>query len=302
MPMSLKLPSVVWVAGCGFIGRAVAELLEKGGCEVVGLTHSEESAVALRGEVGFPVRACDISDESSLQALVEDDSLPVPEAIVHCASSGRGGVEKYEAVYYWGCVHFRTVFPEATLLFTSSSSVYPQVEGEKVTEDSEAEPDRATGQVLRRAEDVVLEGQGIVARLAGLYGPGRSVLLKRFLDGTAVIETGPSRFLNTVHRDDVASALVVLLGQREVARGEIYNVSDGAPTTQRACYEGMAAHFDRPVPPEGEPDHGRKRGWTHKQVSVDKLMALGWVPRYAGFLDAVRTDPSLVESLARHRE
>jgi len=38
----------------------------------------------------------------------------------------------------------------------------------------------------------------------------------------------------------------------------------------------------------------RKRGWTHKQVSNQRLRGLGWEPRYASFYSAVESDPELV--------
>jgi nucleoside-diphosphate-sugar epimerase len=183
------------------------------------------------------------------------------------------------------------------LLFTSSTSVYPQIQGESVDETTPAVPDRETGQVLRRTEDLVIAHRGIVARLAGLYGPGRSVLLQRFLDGSARIEEGESRYLNQVHRDDVVSALVTLLSTPDAAAGQIYNVADGEALTQRQCYEQLAHHFGVPVPPEGPRDLNRKRGWTHKRIVTDKLKGLGWQPKYPSFLEAVRYDPELVPSI-----
>ncbi len=51
----------------------------------------------------------------------------------------------------------------------------------------------------------------MVARLAGIYGPGRSALLRKFLSGEARIENGGERYLNQVHRDDIAAALLHLV-------------------------------------------------------------------------------------------
>ena len=73
-------------------------------------------------------------------------------------------------------------------IFTSSTSVYPQTDGSEVTEDSPADPDRETAQILRETEELILSKEGTVLRLAGLYGPRRSVHLERFLQGTATIE------------------------------------------------------------------------------------------------------------------
>jgi len=261
------------------------------------MTHSPESAAALASSAPFPVATCDLSSRDSVMALAE--TRPAPDAVVHCASSGRGGAEAYRSVYRDGCVHLLAAWPggTTTLLFTSSTSVYPQIGGEEVDEASPAEPDRETGQVLRETEDLVLAGGGIVARLAGLYGPGRSVLLQRFLDGSASIEEGVSRYLNQVHRDDVVSALEILLRRRAEATGRIYNVADGEALTQRECYERLARHFGTEPPPEGPRDPDRKRGWTHKRIRTDRLRALGWRPRYPSFPDAVREDPELLPSI-----
>jgi hypothetical protein len=40
------------------------------------------------------------------------------------------------------------------------------------------------------------------------------------------------------------------------------------------------------MPPSGPRDLNRKRGWTHKQVSNEKLRMRGWEPQYPAFTDA----------------
>jgi nucleoside-diphosphate-sugar epimerase len=121
--------------------------------------------------------------------------------------------------------------------------------------------------------------------LAGIYGPGRSVLLKKFLEGSAVLEAGGKRWINQIHRDDGAMALLQL-AQNEAAAG-IYNVCDDTPTTQREIYGWIADFLNRPSPPEGPADLNRKRGWTSKRISNARLRALGWSPRYPGYGDAL---------------
>ena len=155
-----------------------------------------------------------------------------------------------------------------------------------VTEESPAVPDRETGQLLLEAETITLAAGGIVARLAGIYGPGRSVILKKFLSGEAVIEDDGRRFLNQIHRDDAARAIFHLAATG--LRG-VFNVSDSTPLTQRACYEALSRMFSRPLPPSGPRDLNRKRGWTHKQVSNAKLRATGWQPEFPSFLDAAES-------------
>ena len=276
----------VLIAGCGFVGLATARVLHGAGWEVLGCTHSEESARALAAEP-FAVRPADLTDPAALETLADWRGC---DAIIHCASSGRGGAEAYRAVYLGGARILLTVLAPQRLLFTSSTSVYAQNDGSWVTEDSPAEPDRETGRILRETEDLVLAHGGCVARLAGIYGPGRSVLLKKFLTGEAVIEGDGSRWINQVHRDDIAPALARLLDRRATG---IFNVSDDTPMTQREIYAWLATHFARPLPPTGPIDANRKRGVTSKRVSNAKLRALDWAPRYPSFRDAVAKDSGL---------
>lgn len=274
----------VFVAGCGFVGLATALRLHGAGWQVIGGSRSGESMGA-----PFPIATCDIADAATLRDLGQFD------AVIHCASSSRGGAEQYRQVYLEGARNLLSVFGSARLVFTSSTSVYAQTDGSLVTEESPAAPDRETGMILREAENLVLQGGGCVARLAGIYGPGRSILLRRFFTGEAMIEGDGARFVNQIHRDDAASAVAQLV---EGAAVGIFNVSDDTPLSQREVYEWLAAHFGKPVPPTGPVNTERKRGVTHKRVSNAKLRSLGWFPRYPSFRDAVVNDPELISSLA----
>ena len=256
------------LVGNGYLGQAIGRFFRDADWEV--------AAVSLSG--GDDSLACDVADPAAVK------SLPRADFIVHCAASGRGGAEAYQRVYVDGCRNLVETFPGVPLLFTSSTSVYGQTDGSVVTEESAAEPDRETGRLLLEAEQITMAAGGVVARLAGIYGPGRSVILKKFLSGEAVIEEDGRRFLNQIHRDDAARAVLHLAASG--VRGEILNVSDSTPLSQRACYEALSSLFSHPLPPTGPRDVNRKRGWTHKRVSNAKLRATGWQLAFPSFLDA----------------
>ncbi|RPJ34338.1 MAG: NAD-dependent epimerase/dehydratase family protein [Verrucomicrobiaceae bacterium] len=253
--------------GNGYLGRQIARVFRGHGWEV--------TPVSLSG--GDDSLACDVGDPAAV------NQLPAADFIVHCAASGRGGAEAYQHVYVNGCRNLTEKFPGVPLLFTSSTSVYAQIDGSVVTEESPAIPERETGRLLLEAEKITLAAGGIVARLSGIYGPGRSVILKKFLSGEAVIEEEGRRFLNQIHRDDAARAIFHLAVSR--ANG-VFNVSDSTPLSQLECYQALSRMFTQPLPPNGPRDLTRKRGWTHKQVSNAKVRASGWQPDFASFLDA----------------
>lgn len=276
------------VAGCGFVGLATARLLHGAGWRVTGCTHSADSASLLSAEP-FPVVACDISDAASVESVL--GAHHGLDLVLHCASSGKGGADAYRQVYLRGAQVLGGVLAPRQFLYTSSTSVYPQIEGDWVTEESPAEPPRETGRILRETEEWVLAQGGTVARLAGIYGPGRSVLLRKFFTGEAVIEGDGRRWINQIHRDDAASGLLFLAGCRLPG---LFNLGDSGPLEQLSLYTGLAERFAMPLPPEGPINTERKRGWTHKQVSNARLRALGWSPRYPDFFSALENDPDLV--------
>ncbi|RBP47565.1 shikimate kinase [Roseimicrobium gellanilyticum] len=283
------------VIGCGYIGERVADLLHEAGHDVAGVTHSPESAQRLAAAKPYPVHAFDVSQAAEVQALSEKFGGS-PAWVIHCASSSRGGAETYRQVHLAGCNNLRASFPAAKILFTSSTSVYPQTDGSVVTEESDATPDRETSQILRATEELVLAGGGSVARLAGIYGPSRSFVLKSYLEGTATIEgnDGNGRYLNQIHREDAARALVHLTTTAPLG---IYNVTDDTPVTQRECYTALSWRFEKLMPPVTEPNTQRKRAWTHKRVSNAKLRSTGFTLSYPSYEEAIAQDPDLVRSI-----
>lgn len=283
------------VIGCGYIGERVADLLHEAGHDMAGVTHSPESAQRLTEAKPYPVHACDVSQAAEVQALAEKLGAS-PAWVIHCASSSRGGAETYRQVHLEGCSNLRASFPQAKLLFTSSTSVYPQTDGSVVTEESDATPDRETSQIVRATEALVLASGGTVARLAGIYGPSRSFVLKSYLEGTATIEgnEGNGRYLNQIHREDAARALVHLTTS---APSGIYNVTDDTPVTQRECFTALSWRFQKLMPPVSEPNTQRKRAWTHKRVSNAKLRGTGFTLKYPSYEQALAGDPELVPSI-----
>src|SRR2546423_9677972 len=155
----------VLIAGCGYLGQAVADLFVDDNWDVEGWTKSSESAAELSTKP-YRVRALDISNEDDVRA--QDNRFDV---IIHCASTRGGDADSYERVYFNGTRNLLDQFPNAGFLFISSTSVYAQVGGEWVTEESSAEPKHQTGTILCIAEDLVLGKRGAVLRLPGRFRP-----------------------------------------------------------------------------------------------------------------------------------
>jgi nucleoside-diphosphate-sugar epimerase len=296
--------SRILIAGCGYVGEAAANLFHGRGWQVEGWTASAASAGELAG-LPFAVRAVDLADRAAVSANSQDFDV-----ILQCASSRGGDAEEYRRLYLEGARNLIAAFPTAALVFTSSTSVYAQKDGTVVDESSPAEPIHDKGKILREAEELVLSNRGIVARLGGIYGPGRSFFLSKFLSGTAVVDPN-DRFINQIHRDDIVSALLLLAERRAECRGEIYNLVDDHPITPREAYAWLSSELKKgaesfpsatwergsgkPSPTEGNPATPRKRGESNKRVSNQKLRALGWQPQFPSF--SVAMTKSILPSL-----
>jgi nucleoside-diphosphate-sugar epimerase len=279
----------ILIAGCGYIGQAAADLFYAAGWAVEGWTHSGESAAKLCGK---PYHVCAVNIAERAQVSARCESF---DAVVQCASTAGGDANNYRQTYLNGARNLLERFAESKMLFTSSTSVYAQRDGSWVTEESDTEPVRETSRVLLQTENLVLAGGGIVARVAGIYGPGRSALLSRFLAGAATIDPENDRFVNQVHRDDIAAALFLLLNRPSLA-SEIYNVVDDQPILQSECYHWLAEKLDRPLLPVRKREGQLKRGNSNKRVSNRKLRRLGWSPRYPAFYEAM--ERSILASFA----
>jgi len=266
----------ILIAGCGYVGQATADLLHEQRWKVEGWTASVQSTGQLAAKP-YAVRAVDITNPAAVSAVREEFDV-----VIQCASSGGGDAEEYRRIYLEGARNLLYAFPRTSLLFTSSTSVYAQQRGDTVDETSPANPAHERGQILREAEELVLSHNGMVARLGGIYGPGRSFLLRKFLAGEAVLDDADDRFINQAHRDDIVSALFLLAEQRADLERQIYNVVDDQPILTSDAFQWLSAHLQRSLP-TGKVAAGRKRGESNKRVSNKKLRALGWEPRYPNF-------------------
>jgi nucleoside-diphosphate-sugar epimerase len=273
------------------VGQGLLRALSEQGWQAIGLTLSDDSAAKLRSS-GLDVLASDIREPDFAKSLeVKSFSL-----VVHCASSGRGGSESYRTLFLNGSRNLFAALEVGHFLFVSSTSVYAQADGSSVNELSPAEPERMTGKILRRTEDLVLSQGGTVARLAGLYGPGRCLPLARLLAGDAIIEGEGERIMNSIYRDDAVSGLLFLA---KLKPSGIFNVVDNCPSSQLEWFRWVAQRVGRRTPPFGSRDLTRKRAWTNKRVSNAKISEVGWEPAFPSFREGI--ERILAEEGARGR-
>lgn len=281
----------VLIVGCGYVGVSLGAKLTARGHEVFGLRRS--AAPGLR-EVGIEPLSGDITDPSTITSLPRNFDW-----VVNTVASSGGDVDQYRKVYLNGTenlLRWLSVRPPRAFVYTSSTGVYGQLDASVVTEDSATEPDSGTSRVLLETEQLIMAAaretgfRAMVLRCAGIYGPGRGYWLKQFLAGEARIEGDGTRWLNMIHRDDVASAIIAALERG--TPGETYNVVDDEPVQQRTVFAWLAERLHKPMPPTVlEPEGPRRRGTTNKRVSNRKLrLALQWDLNYPTFREGYEAE------------
>lgn len=258
----------ILIIGCGYVGFPLGQALASAGHEVHGVRRSDFTAENIT-----PQRI-DITAPNALDALPRDFDW-----VINTVSSARGDAGVHRTVFVDGAKNLLDWLGDssARVLFTSSTSVYPQTDGDWVDETSPANPKGGTAQNLAQAEELFLNAPQAVTvlRVAGIYGPQRGYLFRQFLKGEAVLTKGGTRWINMIHRDDVVGAILAAMDLTP----SIYNVADDEPVTQRVFFEWLAKRLDKLMPPEGE-SVSRKRVATNKRVRNAKLKAAGWQLRF----------------------
>ena len=266
------------IAGLGYLGSELAHRALGAGHQVVGLRRSA---------VGFPegVQPClaDLTDPASLQ-------LPSGlDAAVFCAAPDTRTEEAYERTYVRGLTNLlgaleRSGASTAPVLFTSSTAVYGQRDGEEVDEQSPVEPGHFTGQLLLEAERRLRQSSrpGSCLRLGGLYGPGRLRLLRTLSEGNARVPESFTAWTNRIHRDDAAALALRLVTESSTAA--VYNLVDPAPTSRAEVYDHLAEAIGAPRPPREDPAT-HTPAFTNKRVRNTALAALGVRYAYESYVE-----------------
>jgi nucleoside-diphosphate-sugar epimerase len=220
------------IIGCGYTGRRVAAAYLERGSEVWGLVKTPGSATQLR-ELGIrPV-------------LGDLDRLHLPELplkgnrlFYFAPPPAQGTIDAR--------VHnLRTAFEQQgdprRVVYISTTGVYGDCNGEWVDESRPVNPNADRAKRRWDAEEALRawwessEGELIILRVSGIYGPNR-LPLARLHEGLPLIREEEAPFTNRIHIDD----LVCIAAMERGRDGEVYNVADGTPSTMTDYFNRIA--------------------------------------------------------------
>jgi nucleoside-diphosphate-sugar epimerase len=280
----------ILIAGCGYVGSALAERLVRDGHEVWGLRRRP----ALLPE-GVQPLAADLGAPHSLKELPEALDL-----VFYLVSPAGPDDPHYRVAFVEGVRSLQEALERQPrrprrLFFVSSTAVYGQQDGEWVDETSPTEPLHHSGRRLLQGEELALAGPipACVVRLGGIYGPRRSGLVDQVRTGRARYRKSPPQWTNRIQRDDAAGVLRHLIALKQPET--LYLGVDCEPATDRAVYEWLAGALGAPPPRKaGEDELPERRIRGNKRCRNERLLASGYEFEYPTYREGYR---ALLEEL-----
>jgi nucleoside-diphosphate-sugar epimerase len=272
------------IVGCGYVGASLAGLLAGQGDTVFGLRRS---AVAL--PEGVEPICADVSAPIARGVLPDD-----LDGVVYAVAAKSRDEAVYRSAYVDGLRHVIDALgvrarPPRRLVFTGSTAVYGQADGEWVDERSETSPRAFNGRVLLEAEALLAESsvEAVSLRLGGIYGPGRTSRLRSVAEGRATVREGAPHYTNRIHRDDAAGAIRCLLELSAVP--EVVLGVDDDPVDEATLADWMADLVGAPRPARVSADEATAPRAGSKRCRNELLHSLGYSFRYPTYREGYRS-------------
>ena len=195
------------IFGLGYSGRAIAKTAVAAGWRVSATTRSVAAAEPGVTLLPFSKAAPAIASATHILSTAAPDETDDPV------------LARYHAAL--------KAAPAKWLGYLSTTGVYGDAGGSWVDEDTPPKPgsDRTRRRIAAEHAWASLEKPLAIFRLAGIYGPGRS-MLDDLRAGQARHVLKPGHFFGRIHRDDISQAVLAALGKNATG---IFNLSDDEP-------------------------------------------------------------------------
>lgn len=260
----------VLIAGCGDVGNILAGHLLLHGHTVFGLKRDISTLPD-----GVCAIAADLTRPSSLTVLPAN-----LDRLVFMPTPSERTEEAYSEIFIEGWKNLWSALPEAPArcLLVSSTAVYGQDDGSWVDEHSDTIPAGFNGRVLLAMEKQARETgvTTVIARLSGIYGPGRERLIKMAASADAD-KYSSNHYSNRIHIEDAGAALEHLLYLQDAQ--ELYLVSDNQPVAKCEVMAWLSQQLGHQAPS----NPSKAGNGSGKRVSNRRLRESGYEFQYPDY-------------------
>lgn len=245
----------VLLIGCGDVGLRVARRL-RGRVRLLALTSSPDRVPALR-ERGLAVLQGDLDEPASIARLAG-----LATRVVHLAPPPGEGAADPRTTALLRALRLR--MPPASLVYGSTTGVYGDCGGERISESHAVAPRTSRAQRRVDAERAVrffgrsASVRAGILRIPGIYAPDREggTPRERLQRGTPVLRAEDDVFTNHIHADDLARALVAALWRGRPQR--VVNAVDDTELKMGDWFDLAADFYGLPRPPRVSREQARE--------------------------------------------
>ena len=241
------------IIGCGDVALRMLPLV-RGRHALYALTRDRSRFAALRA-VGVRPLWGDLDRPHTLSFLAG-----LAHDVVHFAPPQPRGVHDTRTAHLIAALGKATSVPQH-FVYISTSGVYGDCGGALVDETQPLKP--LTERALRRAHaERQLRDWGAragvavtILRAPGIYASNR-LPLARLERGTPALNAAEDSYVNHIHADDLARAVVAALHRGQPNR--TYNVADDVPVRMGEYFDLVADRFGLPRPPRIAREEARR--------------------------------------------
>ena len=277
------MPNIL-IAGCGYVGQALAKELLESGNRVYALCRRPESLPSNLE----PLKA-DLRQQESLKLIPQE-----LDYVFFTAAAAGHSENQYREVYLDGLKNLISQFENQgyfpkRFIFTSSTAVYAQQDASWVDEQSATTPEHFSGRIMLEAEKLLLNSSmsPLILRLGGIYGPGRTRLIESVRQGKAAYSEGPPIYTNRIHRDDCAKILLHLMTL--IKPEPIYIGVDNEPTDKNLVLTWLAEQLSVSLANKTTETPPSNRGLrSNKRCSNKLLRRTGYRLEYPSFREGYK--------------
>lgn len=241
------------IVGCGYIGSALAVRFKHDGHFVTTTTRTSSKVPSLQS-ISDKVCVLKGDDVQAIKELLHDQ-----EVVVLCMAAD--SQESYEQTYLNTAEAVAAAMEHALKLkhvvYTSSTSVYGDHQGDVVDEKTPASALSVNGRILVETENILLglsrnDRYVCILRLGEIYGPGRLIAdrLSRMLAQGSKLPGNGSSITNLIHLDDIVGGINFALDRR---LNGVYNLCNDIHMTRKELYTQICAE-ERLPPVKWDPD------------------------------------------------